>query len=78
MFKFNRSIYLIMKYLKHVILLNLNFMIIFSHHFFDEKFKFRFKCYIFYNSKKICVNFKIKWEVYVISSNFKGDQSIFL
>ena len=71
MFEFNQSIYLIIKYLKYILLLNLNFTIIFSYHFFIKKLKFEFKCYIFCVSMKLCIGFEIRTDICIISSNFK-------
>ena len=48
--KLNQNIYLIVKYLKYLIVK----FELYSHNFlsfFYEKFKFRFKCYIFYFKK---------------------------
>ena len=63
--------HLIIKYLQYIILLNLNYMVIFSHNFLMKKIKFGFNCYIFYALRNVYVDFEIREEICIILSNFK-------
>ena len=70
---------LIIKYLKYFILLNLNYIVIFFHYFFNKKFKLILSVFFFYALRNVLsIDFEIKKEIYVISLKFKRDQNIFL
>ena len=63
------------KCLKYIILLNLNYMSTFSYYFLMKNLNL--SVIFFYILKKIYVGFKIKRDIYVISLNFKRVQSNF-
>ena len=74
----SQSIYLIKKYLEYLILLNINYIVIFFSPFHHVKLKFKFKCNIVYVSREPLVDFKVRGKIHIILLKFKRGENILL